>query len=863
MKTPAIRLIGAFGLLLVALFPLGTASGQGLDVDDRDLEAWSSERLAASFVAISRDLLSRPELLAPQIELAFGLVKVATELDPESSSVWRRLLEISTALEGELPGTTESRRQAIEALVKLDPDDPVMRLRLLLDRIEGRATAQQRVAAYELLLSPENLDRLGRRAGARIAYDLALLQQRIGDMDSSAASLAEAVALDPSFPQAADMAAGFFRAVVPTPIDEAELLAIAFTASPGDVVVARSLANLVLAAGSYEEADELIQLTSLLYRPSSPVQNALIADRMLAMWGAGRIEEARTLAERARRAHAAVIRNRMIQKGADPTETRSIEIPPASSVAIVAAVIEARNGDRMQRDAAVSTLFESYEFELSELDRAAAAVQDAPDLTEDDRSQRTTAINAQRAALYADQAWARAWFGWSPGSGDSPDEEQESTARLSLDDLLKGAVQGGALDPDQQLVIRGWEAMEKQDFVEARRLLAPTSESSPYAEAGVAMLDEVEGATKDAARRYLKVYEARPGTLLGLWCRSRLEAILEVKVPQPEQADLMAEMLRETLPDSVGRVLRDPKHGVIALTAEPTSIRTAAFEPLEIKVTLTNVSELDLAIGADAPISSTIALVVDVADVVGIPSGPIINRQARPSIISIDRRFTLESQDSIEIEVDLWELPLAFDLTMASIYGGAFKIRAVANHVVTPSMNIDAGRFGRETLTPVFRIDGIDPLLGEKLMSMVEQMKSGRTVSDAKIIAMMLQLVMQRPNGSVSLSEDSLRFATIDACLALPPLARAWAMSLLIPGSAGTIRLADRLVVDGSRASMALALSRFSGSPTSNAIVAGLKSPDPLIKRLAEASRDLAELSEVQMDAEILEFDASEQEPAE
>ena len=77
--------------------PLEHASGQGLEVDDRDIDQWARGRLAASFDAISSELLSRPGILAPQLELAFGLALVATELDPDSALAWRRLLEIWVA----------------------------------------------------------------------------------------------------------------------------------------------------------------------------------------------------------------------------------------------------------------------------------------------------------------------------------------------------------------------------------------------------------------------------------------------------------------------------------------------------------------------------------------------------------------------------------------------------------------------------------------------------------------------------------------------------------------------------------------------------------------------------------------------
>ena len=81
-------------------------------------------------------------------------------------------------------------------------------------------------------------------------------------------------------------------------------------------------------------------------------------------------------------------------------------------------------------------------------------------------------------------------------------------------------------------------------------------------------------------------------------------------------------------------------------------------------------------------------------------------------------------------------------------------------------------------------------------------------------------------------------------------------MSYLPPGVAGSSRFVDRLVNDGSRASLALALARFSPTQSSAPINAGLLSEDPLIRRMAEAAQELASLSEQLSQSELLELDA-------
>lgn len=832
---------------------------QGIDVDPQDLDSWAAKRLAASFDSIGTNLLGQSMVLEPQLIMALGLADIATDLDPDSLEIWRRLYEVATALEADVDGAVDARRRAVEAMVRLDPDDSVMRLRLLLDRIERRPTAQARIEAYETLLDPQNLERLGNRAGARLAFDLGLLQMRVGDVDAAAGHIADAVRLDPTFPQAAEMAAGMFRSVVPTPIDEAELIAIAWTASPADRLLARTLGELVLADGDYENAQDILELALDLTPELSPARNSIVADRMLALWGDGQIDQAITLGDQESRSREVRRKRVLLQEGVDPDEVQASSIPPASEIALITAVIRARQDNPEARERAVETLFRAYRFELTELGRRVRNIQEDDDLSETRRTSLMKNAAKRRAGLFADQAWARAWFGWKPTEATSAtDQDPETPSRLSLKDLLDGAIQGGELDSNQRGVIEGWAAIEQEDFNAARVLLVPAAASSPYAEAGLAILDEVEGLRKEAATRYLTVYESRPGTLVGLWSRSRLEAMLGVKIPNTERSGLMAEMLKATIPDALGRAIRDPRHGVLAVSVNPVSLRQQAFEPTLIEIMVTNVSGLELAIGPDSPISPTIAIVADVADVVGIPDTPEMTRLSRPTVVSIDRRFSLPPQDSIRIELDLTQTSLARDISLASIFGGSFKLRAVVNFTVSPSGNIDGGVFGREGMSSVFRVDGLDPLKGNRYLKILAGMKSPDTVDDAKDVAAMLGLVLPRPGEEPDITDEEVLAGTIDACLGLPAIPRAWAMSFIVPGTPGTSRLVDRLVADGGAPSLALALTRFSAKPTSAPINAGLKSDDIRIRRLAEAARDLARIGEISRDNELVDFDVDQ-----
>lgn len=467
------------GCLAVAglALPLGSITGvavaQGVEVTDVDLDRWASQRLGSTLSAVAGEITGTRTILPQQLVLAFGIAEYATEVAPDSVVAWRRLLDVATVLRDEMPEAEAAARRAVETLVRLDPDDAVMRLRLVLDRVDQRPTAEERVEAYETLLEPANIDRLGTVAASRIAFDLGVLEMRIGELDAAATRIVEAVNLDPSYPQAAEMLAGLLRTASSTPLEEAELLAIAFTASPLDGVIARRLGQLVLAEGAYRTAADILDLALILTSADAPFLDDLTADRSLALWADGRAEEALELLDRARRTRQVLIRRQSMSGGMSPDEAQALVVPPTPSLALVHAVIVARTGSEAEREAAVRTLFAAFRFDLSRNAQLADRIRNDENLTEEARESRLEAIVQRNTELVVDQAWARAWFGWTP-----PVVEGEPTSP-SLADLMDRAQAGGMLDDNQRLVIEGWWAIHQDDFDRARTLLAPSAESSP------------------------------------------------------------------------------------------------------------------------------------------------------------------------------------------------------------------------------------------------------------------------------------------------------------------------------------------------------------------------------------------------
>ena len=99
---------------------------------------------------------------------------------------------------------------ALANLARLEPGNDAVTLARLTSAVEAHTTAEARVRAYEQLLDSANASRISPVIRARLAYQLAMLQGRVGNTDLMARWLGEAVKLDPHT-QAIRRQLGVFR----------------------------------------------------------------------------------------------------------------------------------------------------------------------------------------------------------------------------------------------------------------------------------------------------------------------------------------------------------------------------------------------------------------------------------------------------------------------------------------------------------------------------------------------------------------------------------------------------------------------------------------------------------------------------
>ncbi|MDB4633119.1 hypothetical protein OAG01_01610, partial [bacterium] len=139
--TPSSWTAGTLARLLVVLLVLPIVTprvvAQGPAMEEASMETWASGRLAARFASLSSSFTLKPDLTVDQLRTAYELAVAASEADPDSLPAWRWLFDLSSNVIGDFPEAEAARTKAIEAIVRLDPDDATMRLALLMNIVES------------------------------------------------------------------------------------------------------------------------------------------------------------------------------------------------------------------------------------------------------------------------------------------------------------------------------------------------------------------------------------------------------------------------------------------------------------------------------------------------------------------------------------------------------------------------------------------------------------------------------------------------------------------------------------------------------------------------------------------------------
>jgi hypothetical protein len=136
----------------------------------------AGQQLATEFMrgALSKAAENPPS--TGSLELATIMAAQAIELEANDVELCRYALAVAMTSEND-----ELKAKAVDLIAQLDPRDEVVRLMRINRVLDRSKTVQERIDAYQHLLSPQSVAALGRPAASRLAFDLALLHQRSGN----------------------------------------------------------------------------------------------------------------------------------------------------------------------------------------------------------------------------------------------------------------------------------------------------------------------------------------------------------------------------------------------------------------------------------------------------------------------------------------------------------------------------------------------------------------------------------------------------------------------------------------------------------------------------------------------------------
>jgi len=623
------------------------------------------EHLASQLMRTASQMLVGREPTRPVLDTAIILCTEATQLAPNNEHTWRMLLDLAHVVED-----VDLQRKAIERLVKLAPDDQVVRLKHIDLKLDEFQTVEDRITAYQRLLSGNGAKTLGPAVASRLALDVALLERRRGNTSEFAKWLAESVALDPANRSAAAMAAGYFRMNVQDAYAETELLMLLFMADPLNPAIQSTFAHHLLEHGAYHNAERICRMAVQTFeaeRYSAP--NSLVADLAIAQWGKQDVEAAlRTIRERQRLVDT-VHRRRLQdeQPGLSVLErARQTGVVSPTIATARAAILSHHNPE--QFPTAMQEVVRSYEQVLQEHERA-----EEPD-------------QRQIAQRRLDLAWVLLWL-------DGQDMQQ-------IDELIEQVMAHQPLTDAASQRYDGWRALRRGDAETARDTLKPLAADDIAAELGHALAQLELGHRREAARGLLDVARRQPGTLLGVWATNTLWDVLGQKADITTQSTRDIEALASTLPSMLDRIPLDPTTA-LSIRLVPTKATFGPYEPVVVNLEIMNHAPFPLAIDREGPIRPQVALnvYIDVANT-RIENLPTM-------VVNIDRRLRLEPRERIVVPIDLRMTNVGRVMDAYALQGATMRVKGVLNFTISNQGAVLPGVLGSERETPVFRIDGI------------------------------------------------------------------------------------------------------------------------------------------------------------
>jgi hypothetical protein len=750
-----------------------------------------------------------PDIPDEGYEAAMELARRTALLAPDRRAAWDLALVLADQIASGNPAAAASvRAEALAALARIDPSDDVVRLSRIGDAIESHSTAEGRVRAYETILDAKNRASIGAPVASRLAYQLASLESRMGNTDLFARWLGDSVKTDPSFPAAAQSAAGFFRMRVNDPAADVELLSIALEANPRNLSTWSALITVLLDGAAFKGAERVARMAIAVAdaerRPETVY--SMTGDLATALWGTGQRDAA--LRELNLRMGTLTDEYRRAVSYRDPSitlERLNREFPPLpSTLAIAMLGLRQATGDTTEVAALIDRASRGTDAEL----RRAQARGEPPEVTGGLELQRATTILLFGADV----------------SG--------------VPEILKRAADAAILGPQAKARFDAMIAWRQGKAAEAVAALEPIREGDPLARyAYASALLDLKRTPEGAAELRALAQEAI-GTSIGLLALDRLSKALGQDVIRTSQlskeigdrAAAMEAALARSLPATLDQMVENPVRSVV-VDLRPTATSVKPYDPLTLTMRLRNNSQLPLAIGQDSPIAGKVMLRTQVAR-----AGETSSPDLPPQPILIDRRLRLMPGEELTVDVDAELTTVGLFLNLSPLDAHALRVSVVTN---------PAGATGGMAPGFLGTVTGAPPLMSTGVAVTEAWVREGLEIikdpanPDAPV---RMALLAHAAAGETRLPEairaerPQIWTAIADAWKGLHPQARAWVVSVLPRETPAMAPLLDAARADSSKDVLTSWLISRVGDPNDPMLDVCRRSGDTALKQFADAT---------------------------
>ncbi|MEE2912405.1 MAG: hypothetical protein VX436_01230, partial [Planctomycetota bacterium] len=677
---------------------------QSASEPESSVEILAGERLGEEFLRVAHMAAMSEPLNTKTITAAVTLITEASKLMPDDEAVWQSMIEVA-----QMADRPELQSYAIKELLRITPTASSPQLSRLRDVVATTNTVDERMAVYEQLLSDGRSSKLDSRVAAKLSFDAAMLQRQLGDTEQFARWLAESIALDPSNPEAMSLAAGFFGDESADAHRRAELLASAVFSNIRDITNQVALAEFLLAYGDYKDARAMYEIVLMGNEGNiESISDGLLADIVLSQWADGDpIAALDTLLTRQIYVDNIFrLQTKSQQPRLTPLQLSRIHAPLLPKLATVRAAIYASQGDDSKAKIAYEDAGDSFEAIISIYQTQGEAALD------------------QLVNLLLQAAWISVWIG-----------EEAEVARSIINNVEERATIGDR----EKNRLEGWIAMLNGDLDTAITHLSKFSDDNA-ARAGLAKVYLLQGNTQAAAREYLSVARSQSGTLLGVWSRNQLRNIVGQDFPirsEIEQLQLFMGGVLQTL----NSFIHDPRPA-IEVRIKPEKEVFSPYEPMNIRVELTNNTSLPLTVSKAGPVQPLLLMEAFIE----VPDASIT--QTPPIIIPVNREVSIKPRTSLTFHTNLRQKWVGGLFNEFPLRGATMRLRATINFTArettdrrgAPVLVYGTGRLGCSEETDIFRINGVR-LTDTWLKEAISQAAVVDTINDLTSLLLLTHVV--------------------------------------------------------------------------------------------------------------------------